>query len=978
MKTIKLFLIIIVILNTVFDLELYAQDPYYYFFTTDSDTLKEVSFPDDNNNNYDGVITWDKTQGQQIPFYNLLNGPNYPNDTYFYSSDMLTEFYVARHKWQNNSAFMFDSVNTQYGNVYVWWSNNVANFPKGVSNIGGFTPLAVDNKKIVPVSFLGSQTQYDQTQIIFNSTVIRNFKWTTEYILPQSYLDDYYVLNFQNVALHELGHLLGLSHNHGDHSAIMYDVMDYGDIAERGLESSDISNISELANITGIVTGIEDGVFITEDLDHYDINHLYVGDIHMTFVDYYPYGNYLTSTDDWKITASYGCGNVLIYEGSDGLNIPTPPSGYKWERDENGYVIGTVTTGGTDNDGVHHEASLPIKIGNVPNTFIASGTLTNDTTYWCGDITLTGSITVPSGKVLVVYPTSTIRFPSSASLVVNGKLNASGCTFTSQSGTSPNSWGSIELSGSGASGSEIKNANIYYGNEIDIENVSNFEISNCYFTNNYKAIYAYNSHGTISYNHLTSNSVGHSIDLSNCGDVDCIGNTITKTSPNQHQGSGIEYGTSSGTAESNDISYCNWGIGAIWGASPNSDLSSYPGLNNRIRNCIIGICVYRNSYPTFGIPSAGDHYGYNSIYSNTTNASVGMSYTSYASGLYACYNWWGSNPPNTSLFSVGSNAYLDYLPYVYTDPWSGIPKTMPGSNTSISSLNQDNSLVADTSLVAPEDPSSIFEGIYLRQKKQYKDAKNFFISYISKHPDDQQAYVQLFSCYNKETASDIINFFKALPSQASDDNQLFLACMYVRHGDIDMAKKVNNNIISAYPNTSLAQKATINNALIALFNESDFSKAVNLYSNAINTPKLSTSMELNDLGDAIRNYAMVHNIGTSDLPVLQKSIATTVETPKTYALLGNYPNPFNPTTNISYDLPKTSEVEVTIYDVLGKEIRSFTFSSQGAGRQQIMWDGKNDEGKQVSSGIYLYHFRAKSLEKDNNVFEKSAKMIMLK
>jgi hypothetical protein len=62
--------------------------------------------------------------------------------------------------------------------------------------------------------------------------------------------------------------------------------------------------------------------------------------------------------------------------------------------------------------------------------------------------------------------------------------------------------------------------------------------------------------------------------------------------------------------------------------------------------------------------SASDHYGGSSIYSNTKNAYIGMSYSQYASGLDACYNWWGNSPPNTALFSVGASVYFNYLPYL--------------------------------------------------------------------------------------------------------------------------------------------------------------------------------------------------------------------------------------------------------------------------------------------------------------------------
>ncbi len=99
--------------------------------------------------------------------------------------------------------------------------------------------------------------------------------------------------------------------------------------------------------------------------------------------------------------------------------------------------------------------------------------------------------------------------------------------------------------------------------------------------------------------------------------------------------------------------------------------------------------------------------------------------------------------------------------------------------------------------------------------------------------------------------------------------------------------------------------------------------------------------------------------------------------PKGYELYQNYPNPFNPTTTIAYSLPKKSSVEVTIYDLQGRAIKSFNYNSQSAGYQRVVWNGTNNYSKHVSSGIYIYRVRASSLE-DGNIFDKSAKMILLK
>ncbi|MFC1570055.1 FlgD immunoglobulin-like domain containing protein, partial [bacterium] len=92
------------------------------------------------------------------------------------------------------------------------------------------------------------------------------------------------------------------------------------------------------------------------------------------------------------------------------------------------------------------------------------------------------------------------------------------------------------------------------------------------------------------------------------------------------------------------------------------------------------------------------------------------------------------------------------------------------------------------------------------------------------------------------------------------------------------------------------------------------------------------------------------------------SIQKTDIVPLTYQLHQNHPNPFNPTTQIQYDLPKASEVHLVVYDMLGKEVVLLLQQKQSAGRYQVTWNGKDGFGQQVSSGIYIYQLQARSFQ----------------
>ena len=93
--------------------------------------------------------------------------------------------------------------------------------------------------------------------------------------------------------------------------------------------------------------------------------------------------------------------------------------------------------------------------------------------------------------------------------------------------------------------------------------------------------------------------------------------------------------------------------------------------------------------------------------------------------------------------------------------------------------------------------------------------------------------------------------------------------------------------------------------------------------------------------------------------------------PVRFTVYPNFPNPFNPTTQIRYNLPKENTVTITIFDLAGRNIRTLMNVEQTAGYHTIGWDASNDLGEGVAAGMYIYTIQA-------GEYRATKKMVLLK
>jgi len=137
------------------------------------------------------------------------------------------------------------------------------------------------------------------------------------------------------------------------------------------------------------------------------------------------------------------------------------------------------------------------------------------------------------------------------------------------------------------------------------------------------------------------------------------------------------------------------------------------------------------------------------------------------------------------------------------------------------------------------------------------------------------------------------------------------------------------------------------------------------------------SLEDQDLIDQnMDNYIEIYNslsgsgIAVDRMRALLETIISS-EVPLEYSLKQNYPNPFNPMTTLRYDLPEDALVNITIYDMMGREVSNLVSSQQRAGYKSAVWNATNNAGQSVSVGLYLYTIQA-------GQFRQTNKMVLLK
>jgi hypothetical protein len=188
----------------------------------------------------------------------------------------------------------------------------------------------------------------------------------------------------------------------------------------------------------------------------------------------------------------------------------------------------------------------------------------------------------------------------------------------------------------------------------------------------------------------------------------------------------------------------------------------------------------------------------------------------------------------------------------------------------------------------------------------------------------------------------------------------------------------NAIVILSFSPSTLTAHLSISQTDLALSDSLEYGK--NYYMNDVYNDTVYTVTRT-----SLQNFQAVVNPYGAAVFVLSDSIFDDINSlsdkdsgnlPEHFELHQNFPNPFNPETQISFSLPEKSHVRLLIYDLLGREIFRLMDTEKPAGIYSVAWQGQNLDGIKVGSGIYFYQLIAR--DGNSNLFSQTRKMIILK
>jgi hypothetical protein len=517
--------------------------------------------------------------------------------------------------------------------------------------------------------------------------------------------------------------------------------------------------------------------------------------------------------------------------------------------------------------------------------------------------------------MLTINPSSKFYFQNGASLIANGNLVANGSSsstpitfdFISPNSTTQNGIKYNSSSSGSLSYCKILNAyNGVYENSVSV-NITNSAISYCTY-----GIYLYSSSPTINSCNIHDN------------------------------GTNIYLISSTPTIRNNYIT--NGSIGL------NCSTSSFPILTsgyNNISNNTTGIFCSNNASPNIGNSTVDGN-------NNLTNTNQNV-YNMSTSGVYAVKNWWGTT--NTSNLLISGTGSVVYAPICTVSVSTTTPPLSKTSSELYVTQGNDIPLLP-----------------ILNQAMQYiasnnpNLAKTICQTLINTFPDYTVSFNALnllkdiYVASNKDSAKSV---FQSLFNNNTKKKLYAMAGLILSDLDKDNKLQHLNDVIDKYAQDSVVELALFDKFVYYYFDKND----------KVNACAMSTQLDNSfPLGvEAIEAHQILCDTAYLKMDLTKQQTlqqSTVQQTPTEYALSNNYPNPFNPTTVIEYQLPKNGFVSLKVYDILGRVVRTLVNESKTSGTYSVSFDASK-----LASGVYIYQLRVNAGGTNNIVLTKKMQLL---
>jgi hypothetical protein len=399
--------------------------------------------------------------------------------------------------------------------------------------------------------------------------------------------------------------------------------------------------------------------------------------------------------------------------------------------------------------------------------------------------------------------------------------------------------------------------------------------------------------------------------------------------------------------------YKNWSndfdIGMYFGGSVVVNLSNdknyvpCPYPNNRIINNNTGLIVGWGSLCYAGY---ANYYGYNSIHGNDLDM-----YSKENSTIFADGNYFGDNGPIT--YHDGTSV-ITYAYQLDDDPWINTYSVKP----------QNSSATATTQMKkysSKDVVTNVFIGQQLEKSGNIDDAIIQYKKMVEDEVGGNMALTKIALLSREHKKNDLKPYLEEVAeckSTLSNQAKSLIANIALLDGNIEESIAIYDEIINDSSDSYDGINAKFDKLFALLHGEKNVQKASTLLS----------ELEQTTITDKGQQYRLqiadnfINGYSSDGKTLKSRKTALTTAAPKEFLLSNNYPNPFNPSTKISYELPADGFVSVVVYDVLGKEVKTLVFEQQAAGKYTV-----NFNASHLPSGMYFYTMKAGNFSVTKNM-----------